>query len=210
MKQRRLGSELGVAARLTLALLFLGGIVYPAMTWGISQVAFPWRAGGSLVYAADGRLIGSELIGQKFSRPEYFHGRPSAAGYDAASSSGSNIGPTNPQLLTGNGNSYAGVIAYAAGYRSENGLPATAEVPSDAATASGSGLDPHISPANAEGQLARVAATRGALLSESVVRTVVRAHTEGPTLGILGEARVNVLPLNLALDSASAAARGKP
>jgi K+-transporting ATPase ATPase C chain len=162
------------------------------------------------VYGADGHVVGSALIGQAFTHPEYFHGRPSAVGYDAASSGGSNIGPTNPQLLQGNGSSYAGVIAYAAAYRRENGLRGDAPVPSDAVTASGSGLDPHISPANAELQVARVAAARGPALSQAAVLALVRAHTAGRTIGILGEPRVNLLGLNLALDSASAARRGKP
>jgi K+-transporting ATPase ATPase C chain len=154
-------------------------------------------------------VVGSELIGQTFTRPEYFHSRPSVVAYDAGTSSGSNIGPTNPQLLAGNGTTYGGVASYAAAYRRENGLATDAAVPNDAATASGSGLDPHISPANAELQVARVAAARAPVLSIAAVRALVRANTAGRTAGILGEPRVNVLRLNIALDSASAAARGK-
>jgi K+-transporting ATPase ATPase C chain len=201
MSGRHLASELWTAARLTAALLMMAGIVYPILVWGVSRVAFPGRSEGSLVYSSDGCLVGSELIGQSFTRPEYFHGRPSAAAYNAASSAGSNIGPTNPRLLRGNGSSYAGVVAYAAAYRRENGLADTQPVPSDAATASGSGLDPHISPANAALQVARVVAARRGALPEATVRELVRVHTRGRTLGILGEPRVNVLELNLALDS---------
>jgi len=204
------GREVWLATRLTAALLLAAGVAFPALLWAVSRVLFPRQAEGSLVYGADGRLVGSALIGQSFTRPEYFHGRPSVAGYNAAASSGSNLGPTNPGLLAGNGGSYAGVVAYAAAYRRENGLGPTATVPPDAVTASGSGLDPDISPANAELQMARVAAARGPALSEAVIRALIRAHTRGRTLGLLGEPRVNVLGLNLALDSAGAVRRVTP
>ena len=199
-----------MAARLTVALMFAAGVVYPALLWSVSKAAFPRQAEGSLVYGPGGRVVGSELIGQAFTRPEYFHSRPSVVAYDAATSSGSNIGPTNPQLLAGNGTAYAGVESYAATYRRENGLATDAALPNDAATASGSGLDPNISPANADLQVARVAAARAPALSIGVVRALVRANTADRTASILGEPQVNVLRLNLALDSASAAARGKP
>jgi K+-transporting ATPase ATPase C chain len=205
-----LASELWLATRLTAVLLFAAGVAYPAMLWAVSRLAFPRQAEGSLVYGADGRVVGSVLIGQAFTRPEYFHSRPSVVGYDAAASGGSNIGPSNAQLLMGNGGSYAGVIAYATAYRRENDLGTDEPVPSDAVTASGSGLDPHISPANADLQVERVAAARAPALSRAAVRALLRAHISGRTIGILGEPRVNLLRLNLALDSASAAERSKP
>jgi K+-transporting ATPase ATPase C chain len=196
------------ATRLTVALLLLTGVAFPAVLWGLARLAFPWQAEGSLLRDAGGRVVGSALIGQAFAAPRYFHGRPSAVAYAAAASGGSNIGPTNPQLLAGNGGSYAGVAAYAARFRAANGLAASAPLPVDVATASGSGLDPHVSPAAAELQVARVAAARAPALDAAAVRALVRAHTRGRTLGLLGEPRVNVLTLNLALDSASARARG--
>jgi len=199
---RPVAAELWIAARLTGALLVAAGVVFPAALWVVS-LAFPRQAQGSLLRDRFDRVVGSAIIGQQFTKLEYFHPRPSAVAYDAAASGGSNLGPTNPQLLRGNGGSYAGVIAYAAAYRTENGLSSDAPIPPDAVTASGSGLDPNISPANAELQAARVARER--TLAPDVVRALIASHTSRRTLWFLGETRVNVLALNLALDSASAA-----
>lgn len=176
---------------LTLLALFtiLTGVIYPLVITGIAQVAFPNQANGSLV-VMDGRAYGSELIGQQFDDPKYFWGRPSAAGYDAAASSGSNYGPTNPALLEA---VQARIDALMAA-DPENTLP----IPVDLVTASGSGLDPHISVAAALYQVHRVASARG--LSEAEVAFLVEKYIEGRQFGFLGEPRVNVLLLNLALD----------
>jgi K+-transporting ATPase ATPase C chain len=176
-----------------LVLTVLTGLAYPLAMTGVAQVAFPNRADGSLV-KRDGKVVGSRLIGQNFSTARYFHPRPSAAGdgYDAMSSSASNLGPTNPVLI-------AEVRKRVAEYRRENRLPAGIAVPIDAVTASGSGLDPHISKANALLQAPRVARARG--LSVGDVLTLVKEHTDGRSLGFLGEPGLNVLELNLALDS---------
>jgi len=179
------------AFRLTLVLTVLTGVIYPAVVTGIAQVVFPAQANGSLE-TIGGRVVGSRLIGQNFSRPEYFHPRPSSAGggYDASASSGSNLGPTSQKLIDR-------VKASIAQYRQEN--PGyTGPIPADAITASGSGLDPHISPANAGIQAARVAAAWG--VDAGRVRGLVAAATEEPWLGLFGEPRVNVLALNLSLD----------
>ena len=178
-----------VPALVSFALLTaLTGLLYPLVITGAAQVAFPGRADGSLV-ERDGRVVGSRLVGQRFSGPRYFHPRPSAAGdgYDAMASSPSNLGPTNPLLL-------AAVRERRARYRAENG----AAPPVDAVTSSGSGLDPHISPANARLQAPRVAAARG--LGLATVLALVDRYTQGRSLGFLGEPGVNVLELNLALD----------
>jgi potassium-transporting ATPase KdpC subunit len=168
------------------------GVAYPLLATAIGQVAFDHKADGSLI-ERDGAVVGSELIGQVFTDPQYFHTRPSAAGdgYDGSASSGSNLGPTNADLL-------AAVEERAVAYRQMNGLTAGAPVPVDAVTASGSGLDPHISVANARLQAPRVATTRGFELDE--VLTMVDDYTDGRDLGILGEPGVNVVRLNLALD----------
>jgi K+-transporting ATPase ATPase C chain len=173
----------------------LTGLAYPLAVTGVAQLAFPHRADGSLV-ERDGVVVGSSLIGQQFAGARWFHPRPSAAGdgYDAMASSASNLGPTNPTLL-------ADVRARAEAYRRENGLPAGAPVPPDAVTSSGSGLDPGISVANARIQAARVARARGVPLAD--VMRLVSAHTDGRSLGFLGEPAVDVLELNLALDSLS-------
>jgi potassium-transporting ATPase KdpC subunit len=185
-------TSLGSAFRITLVLTVLTGLLYPAAVTGVAQVLFPAKAHGSLV-SANGKVVGSTLIGQNFSKPEYFHPRPSAAGangYDASASSGSNYGPTNPKLIDR-------VKASVQQFRTEN-PDYTGLIPADAVTASGSGLDPHISPANAEIQAARVAKARGVELT--TVKGLVARATEPPWLGFIGEPRVNVLQLNLALD----------
>jgi K+-transporting ATPase ATPase C chain len=178
---------------LTLLLCLITGLVYPGVVTGLAQLLFPWQANGSLI-EVDGKVIGSALIGQPFTRPEYFHPRPSAAGagYDAAASAGTNKGPTDLKLAD---TLIAGNVAQVV---KEEGA-ARGKIPADMVTASASGLDPHISPANAELQVARVARARG--LSEDSVRAVLRSHTEGRQFGFFGEPRVNVLLLNLALDS---------
>ncbi|MGD9997785.1 MAG: K(+)-transporting ATPase subunit C [Ilumatobacteraceae bacterium] len=171
---------------------FVCGIAYPLVSTAVGQAAFGDKADGSLI-RRDGVVVGSELIGQTFTAPQYFHSRPSAAGagYDGSASSGSNLGPTSPDLL-------AAVEERAVAYREENGLPVDAEVPVDAVTASASGLDPHISIANARLQAPRVAATRG--LELDAVLALVDDHTDGRSFDVLGEPGVNVLELNLALD----------
>lgn len=174
----------------------IAGLAYPLVVTGIAQGLFNDKADGSLVENADGGVVGSSLIGQSFSEPEYFHPRPSAAGdgYDGSASSGSNLGPTNDGLL-------ASVEERADAYREENRLDADAQVPVDAVTASASGLDPDISVANARLQAPRVAEERG--LDLDTVMGLVDDHTSGRDVGFLGEKRVNVLELNLALDEAA-------
>ena len=185
-------SQLKPAILITIVMTVLTGLIYPLIMTGIAQVLFPHQANGSLV-TVNGKVIGSELIAQAFTKAEYFHPRPSAAGsngYDATASSGSNLGPTNPDLAKR-------IAKDAAAYRAENGV--TGAIPADAVTTSGSGLDPEISPANALLQAPRVAHARHVPTSE--ITGLIDKHTRGRDLGFMGEPRVNVLQLNLDLDS---------
>jgi potassium-transporting ATPase KdpC subunit len=241
------------AVALLIALTLITGVIYPVVVTAVAQVAFNHQANGSMVVTADGRTVGSSLIGQAFDQPQYFSGRPSAAGkgYDASSSAGSNLGPIDPRLVgfvagvntvgtdgsksatnpfaspadpscvptDSDGNAVTSPSAdqtytmnpdgtytcfpntipqRAIAFRQANGLAADAPVPVDIVTTSASGLDPEISPAAAEAQVARVAAARK--IGEADIRSAVARHTEGPFLGFLGEPRVNVLLLNLDLD----------
>jgi K+-transporting ATPase ATPase C chain len=190
---------LDVAFRLTLITLLLTGAIYPLVTTALAQGLFPARASGSLVATADGRPVGSDLVGQAFTSPVYFHPRPSAAGdgYDGANSSGSNLGPTSSKLR---GRASADLAALV---EANPGSPG--RVPADLIAASGSGLDPHISPEAALWQVPRVAAARG--MTADSLRSIVAAHVEGRTFGIFGEPRVNVLRLNLDLDREVGATR---
>jgi potassium-transporting ATPase KdpC subunit len=234
-----IGRDTWSALKLILVLLLLCGVVFPLSVFLVGQVAFPEQANGSMVKDAQGRVVGSELLGQQFSSPEYFHGRLSAVGYDAASSGGSNLGPTNAQLIQGNGTevtvaagtpapadstpvagkphtyyvpgSYLGVKNYAEQFRQENGLSANTPLPADIITASGSGLDPDISVEAALLQVHRIVVARQALggknaaITAKGVRELIAKNTQGRDLVILGEPRVNVLTLNLALDALYAA-----
>lgn len=192
------GRTMWTAVRLMVVLTVALGLVYPLAITGVGQLAFPTQAKGSVLTTTDGRRVGSALIGQSFTDadgtplPGYFQSRPSAAGdgYDATASGGSNLGPENERLI-------AAITERRARVAELNGVPPAA-VPVDALTASGSGLDPDISPAYALLQAERVAAARG--LPAGDVRSLVDAHTEGPLLGFIGEPRVNVVELNLALD----------
>jgi K+-transporting ATPase ATPase C chain len=190
-------SEIRGAVFATLVLAFICCGVYPLVVFGISQTFFRDKANGSLIVDANGMVHGSKLLAQGFTDPKYFHPRPSAAGngYDAANSGGSNLGPTSKKLNDA-------IKDRVAAYRKENGLSETEPVPADAVTASGSGLDPQISLRNAELQTPRVAKARG--LSEEKVRELVQQNTDGRDLGVLGDPGVNVLELNLALDSPGA------
>jgi K+-transporting ATPase ATPase C chain len=236
--------ELGPGLRLTLIFTILTGLLYPAVMTGLSELAFPKQANGSLV-SVNGKVVGSTLIGQNFAKPEYFHPRPSAAGsgYDATASGGTNLGPTSAKLLHGTTKTddkknevvdFDGINLRIVHYCIDNDIPyessvpldrfkdshgdlndvklikafnndraplvftAKAPIPQDAVTASASGLDPHISPANAEAQAARVAKARG--VSADQVKQLIAQSTEKADLGFLGEPRVNVLMLNIALD----------
>jgi K+-transporting ATPase ATPase C chain len=243
-KENSMIKELGPGFRLTLVFTVLTGLLYPAAMTGVSQLIFPRQANGSLL-TLNGKVVGSSLIGQNFSIPEYFHPRPSSAGngYDATASSGSNLGPTSAKLLNGTTKmddkkkevvDFDGIKLRTVHYSVENDVPyessvaldnfrnskgelddvklikafnddkaplvfqAKASIPADALTASGSGLDPHISPANAEIQAARVAKTRHASVDE--IKSLIVQSTEPADLGFLGEPRVNVNTLNIAMD----------
>ena len=202
--------QLRPAIMSVLVLTVLTGLVFPGIITVVSQLAFPSQAKGSLV-EQNGKVIGSTLIGQPFASAKYFHPRPSAAGsgYDAGASSGTNLGPTSSKFLKGieddpktkdTDESFAGIPQLAAAYRKENNLTSSTRLPADAVTRSASGLDPHISPANADLQAARVAQARG--VSVEKVRKLVAQNTESRQLGVLGEPVVNVLQLNRALDGA--------
>jgi len=197
-----LRNQLRPAVLMTLVLCVVTGLLYPAAVTVLAQVLFPRQANGSLV-TVNGRVVGSALIGQPFTRPEYFHPRPSAAGsgYDATASGGTNKGPTDAKLadtlVAARDDSAVAIDGATRGH-----------VPSDMVTASGSGLDPHISPANARLQVARVARARG--VGAAAVRRIVDARTERRQFGIFGEPRVNVLLLNIALDSAFGARAAAP
>ncbi len=230
-----LGRETWNSLRIILVLLVLCGGVFPLVVFGIGQVAFHSQANGSLLTDSHGHVIGSRLLGQQFTRPEYFHGRPSVVGYDASNSGGSNLGPTNPQLLYGNGGNvtvaqgtpapaggtpvagkkntyyvpgtYLGVKTYADQFRKENGLASNTPLPADIVTASGSGLDPDISVEAALLQVNRVVAVRqnlggkNATITRDQVKALIDNVTQGRDVGILGEPRVNVLELNISLDT---------
>lgn len=193
---KTLFSELKTSVLVTVVLAVLLCGVFPAVVWGAGQLLWRDKANGSLLVDKDGTIRGSALLAQNFSSAKYFHPRPSAAGtgYDGGSSSGTNLGPTSQKLADS-------VKAAVTAYRSENGLAADAAVPADAVTSSGSGLDPHISPANAALQAARVAKARG--LSLEKIQSLITEYTDGRDLGVFGEPGVNVLRLNRALDQAA-------
>ncbi|HTW87371.1 MAG TPA: potassium-transporting ATPase subunit KdpC [Candidatus Binataceae bacterium] len=189
--------RLMIAIRMTVVLTVLTGIIYPLFMVGVAHVIFPRQAGGSLIYR-NGAVVGSSLIGQNFKAPRYFQSRPSAAGnngYDATSSSGSNLGPTSKSLIDSVKQRLKSVLEENPGVR-------PSQVPVDLVTASGSGLDPEISPAAADLQVPRV--TKARRISEDAVRTLIKEHTSGRLLGFLGEPGVNVVELNLALDALGA------
>jgi K+-transporting ATPase ATPase C chain len=196
-----------IALRATLVTLVLTGLAYPLVVTGLAQVLFPHRANGSIVVDDKGREVGSELIGQGFGDAAYVRPRPSASGYDAANTSGTNLGTTSKKLRDGQPDdpatkdvdeSFTGVKDLAAAFRADNGLPAGVEVPADAVSRSASGIDPHVSPETARLQAARIAKARS--VSVERVQAVIAQYTEGRELGFLGEPHVNVLAVNLALD----------
>jgi len=194
--------RLWVAIKMTIVLTLLTGILYPVVMVGLAHLFFPRQADGSLILR-DGTVVGSSILGQNFSSARYFHGRPSAAGnkgYDAANSSGSNLGPTNKTLIET-------VRSRTSTLREHEPGINHGQIPVDLVTASGSGLDPEITPAAAEIQVRRIAKARG--LSENAVRSIVQKRTRGRVLGILGEPGVNVLQLNLALDGLGAGEHSK-
>ncbi len=196
-----------------LVITALFGLLFPLVIFGLGKAIFPRQAEGSLI-RVNGQVVGSELIGQSFAAPGYFHTRPAANGYDGANSGGTNLAPTSKKLMEGihsgkkdDPGDFDGMKDLAAAYRKENvqadgnPLPSTVALPADAVTRSASGLDPEVSPANADLQVYRVAKARGT--TPEKVRHLVAENTKGRTLGVLGEPRVNVLKLNLALDSAA-------
>ncbi|OAI39286.1 hypothetical protein AYO38_07980 [bacterium SCGC AG-212-C10] len=200
--------ELRPLLAVTVALLFITTVAYPLAVTGIGQAAFNRQANGSIV-KVNGVAVGSSLLGQSFASDAYFQGRPSAAGagYDAASSGGSNLGPTSDKLINGVvddletadvDESFAGIAQRVEAFRASNGVADDIALPADSVTASASGLDPHVSPATARLQVARVAAARG--VEEAAVRALVDDYTESAVLGFIGQPRVNVLRLNIALD----------
>jgi K+-transporting ATPase ATPase C chain len=200
-------NTIAIAFRATLVTLVLTGLVYPLAVTGLAQVVFPARANGSIVVDEKGREVGSELIGQGFADAAYVRSRPSANSYDASNSGGTNLGTTSKKLRDGQPDdpatkdadeSFTGAKDLAAAFRADNGLPADTEVPADAVTRSASGLDPHVSPDTAMLQAPRIARARGVAVDR--VQAVIAAYTEGRELGFLGEPRVNVLAVNLALD----------
>jgi K+-transporting ATPase ATPase C chain len=185
-----MAKELAYGIRFTVATMILLGGMYHIVLWGIGRVLFPAQAEGSLIRRSDGTIVGSQLIAQKFTRPEYFQPRPSGVDYNAASTGGTNYGPSNPDYLKAVQGRLDAIV------RLDGIQPG--EVPSEMVTASGAGMDPHIPPAAAAYQARRVASARGVAVDR--VQALVDAHTEPPALGFLGRARVNVLELNLALD----------
>jgi len=196
-------SEIRSAVLVTLMLAVVCCGIYPMVVFGIGQVLFHDKANGSLILDTKGTVQGSRLLGQQFTAEKYFHSRASAAGsgYDATSSGGSNLGPTSQKLRDG-------IAQNVADYRSQNCLATNAPVPADAVTASASGLDPHISPENAELQVARIAKARN--MSEQEIHRLITQNTDRPDLGFLGDPGVNVLMLNLALDAAGSSSVTKP
>jgi potassium-transporting ATPase KdpC subunit len=188
-----LGRLLVTGTLMTIVLTIIVGVIYPFFMTGAAQVLFHDQANGSLLKGPNGQVVGSSLIGQNFSKPQYFHPRASAAGagYDASNSAGTNLGPTSTKLLTT-------TVTLADQIRVENGLPKDYVLPADAVSTSASGLDPNISPAYADLQVPRVAKARG--INQSTVQALVQQYTSGRDLGVFGEPRVNVLELNLALD----------
>ena len=189
--------ELKQGVLFTVVTMLLLGVGYHLVLWGFGQVLFPSKAEGSLIRRSDGTVVGSRLIAQKFTKDEYFHPRPSAVDYNSAATGASNYGPSNPDFLAAVQERLDATIKL-------EGVTA-GQVPSEMVTASGAGMDPHIPPKAAELQAPRVARARGVPLDR--VRELIRAHTEPPTFGFYGRARVNVLELNLALDEALAAAK---
>ncbi|MBO0792061.1 MAG: potassium-transporting ATPase subunit KdpC [Ktedonobacteraceae bacterium] len=202
---KTIGKALRPAIVITLLLTIVTGLIYPGIVTALAQVIFPYQANGSL-HTVNGTVIGSDLIGQYWTSTKYFHGRPSATlnpsgtpqPYSADNSAASNLGPTNKQLIDGNGGTYQGVKNYADQFRKENGLAPNAPLPSDIVTASGSGLDPDISVEAALLQVNRIAQARG--MNADAVKKIVEDHIQGRFLWIFGEPRVNVLALNLTLD----------
>ena len=200
-------NTLSVALRATLVTLVLTGLVYPLVVTGLAQVVFPHRANGSIVVDDKGREVGSELIGQGFADAAYVRPRPSANAYDASNSGGTNLGTTSKKLRDGQPDdpatkdtdeSFTGVKDLAAAFRADNELPAGVDVPADAVSRSASGIDPHVSPETAMLQAPRIAKARGVAVDR--IQGVIAAYTEGRELGFLGEPRVNVLAVNIALD----------